>query len=167
MTKEERQIYNKNYREKNRKHIKKTKPIKPIVAASKSSKKKRSNKYYIVDDVLLYEMVVGQGKGIASDKLAEYWYLIIDKYCVTFDYGVNITNDVNYDLLNDARQYAIEVLLTTGLVNFDIERKALPYVTEIIKRAFWRSFSIWKCETQNNLKYNKKKISMTDIDNIF
>lgn len=108
------------YREKNKK---------------KSGKIGRPKTRYILDSKLRYEIILSQGKGEATHKLKMMLYKICYNLNKKFFYK---NEDMRYDIMMNSY---LDIM--NGWMNFNNEKykKALPFVSEIIKRSHAKWFN--------------------------
>lgn len=89
----------------------------------------KRQKAYLDDDELVYELILSKGKGTLTKKCERMLILIADNFSRKFRY-------YDEDTSKDCYQTGMEMLLKNWK-NFNPKKynKALPYLTEIYKRA--------------------------------
>jgi len=114
----------------------------------------KRTKYYIDDDDLVYQLILSQGKGFPTLKLARMMILIADNFMRRLPYYNPM---LEYE--KDCYQGGLERMLT-NYVGFNPTKytKGLPYMTEIMKRGATLTF--------NQLTYKRvgSRLDMVSIE---
>jgi len=112
---------------------------------------------YIKDDELIYHIIISKGKGYLTSEATTFLISIAHNLIKKFNYN-------DYDDMLDCRQEAIYQMVKNYML-FD-ERKyssALPYFSEICKRAMAKSFNKIRGQRSSYDTFVPKMISLSNF----
>jgi hypothetical protein len=100
---------------------------------------------YVDDDELVYEIKLSQGKGFLTEKAKVMFIKIVNNFMFNFKGKLG---DIQ---IQDCSQHAVLHLLTNW-ESFNTKKyyKAIPYFTELVKRAVTWEYN----ELEKNAKFN-------------
>jgi hypothetical protein len=113
---------------------------------------------YLNDSDLSYEIIISKGKGILTRKASKFLVLIGDGMIRKMSY---IYHYKDKDEENDCLQYSLLIMLEKWY-NFDEKKykKALPYFSEIAKRAITYQFN----ELRGKKSHQKDYMNFVSLD---